>query len=412
MDSIISLLGFPVSFLIVISIVITVHELGHYWVGRGFGAAVESFAIGFGKPIFEVRDRRGTRWRVNWLPLGGFVKFVGEMQAPTDKRDIPPEAVKQDITVIESDKPGEPSIRLIGKPYTELGPLKRLAVSLGGPLANFIFAIFVFAILGVTMGVPKSDQVVITKIESGSAAEEAGFKVGDQFIKANGRVVSTGNDVSRVTMIRSGEPVNYLVLRDGLELQILATPRSRTMANDQLRVKERVGRLGTNLEEVNSTIERLNPVEGISHGLTQTANSLDDTITVLRRLITGKDGLDKLSGPLGILNVADAGTDANMNQEGVAFEQRLWGAALWLIQLSVVLSIGVGFFNLLPIPVLDGGAAVMCIAEAVTGKEVPEKVQRVGLTIGLACLVSFALVITWQDVSRIAEWILNKQPAA
>jgi regulator of sigma E protease len=404
MDFVISLLGSPISFLIVISIVITVHELGHYWVGRSFGAAVESFSIGFGKPIFEARDRRGTRWRVNWLPLGGFVKFVGEMQAPTDKRDIPPEAMKQDITVIEGATPDEPAVKLIGKPYTELGPLKRLAVSLGGPFANFVFAIVVFAAMAVAIGVQKSDGVLITSVVAGSAAEDAGFKAGDQFIKANGRTITNSYEVTRATMLRSGEPVTYRILRDGLELEISAVPRSQTLTNQQLRVKERIGRLGANLEEVNSRTEHLNPIEGIGYGISQTVNSLDDTFTVLRRLITGKDGLDKLSGPLGIFNVADAGTDANMKQEGVAFEARLWGAALWLIQLSALLSIGVGFFNLLPIPVLDGGAAVMCIAEAITGKEVPEKVQRVGLTIGLACLVSFALVITWQDITRLAMW--------
>ncbi|HEY7798830.1 MAG TPA: M50 family metallopeptidase [Hyphomonadaceae bacterium] len=403
MDTVISLLGSPISFLVVISIVITVHELGHYWVGRSFGAAVESFAIGFGKPIFEARDKRGTRWRVNWLPLGGFVKFVGEMQAPTDRRDVPPGTTKHDITEIKGAD-GEETVQLVGKPYTQLGPMKRLAVSLGGPLANFIFAIFVFALLGMAMGVPKSDQVLVDQVVPGSAAEDAGFKVGDQFIRAGGKQVFTGYDVTRATMLNSGEAVTYRILRDGQELEISATPRAETVTNQQLRVKERVGKLGTRLKEVNPHTEHLNPIQGIGYGFSQTANALDATINVMRRLITGKDGLDKLSGPLGIFNVADAGTDANMKQEGVAYDQRLWGAALWLIQLSALLSIGVGFFNLLPIPVLDGGAAVMCVAEAVTGKEVPEKVQRVGLTIGLACLVSFALVITWQDITRLALW--------
>jgi regulator of sigma E protease len=326
------------------------------------------------------------------------------MQAPTDKRDIPPEAVKQDITVIESDKPGVPPVKLAGKPYTELGPLKRLAVSLGGPFANFVFAIFVFAVLGMTMGVQKADQVLISSVVPGSAAEDAGFKAGDQFLKATGRIISSSFDVTRVTMLRSGEPVAYRILRDGLELEISATPRKDTMVNEQLRVKESVGRLGANLKEVNSRTVQLNPIQAIGSGFTQTANALDDTLTVMRRLVTGKEGLDKLSGPVGIFNVADAGTDANMKQEGVSFEKRLWGAALWLIQLSALLSIGVGFFNLLPIPVMDGGAAVMCLAEAVTGREVPEKVQRVGLTFGLVCLVSFALVITWQDITRLALW--------
>jgi regulator of sigma E protease len=331
------------------------------------------------------------------------VKFVGEMQAPTDKREVPVEAGKPDITDIR-DANGETTARLVGKPYTELGPMRRLAVSLGGPFANFVFAIFVFAILGMAMGVPKSDRVLIDSIVPGSAAEEAGLKVGDQFIRAGGKEVLTGYDVTRATMLNAGEPVSYRILRDGLELEIVATPRSTTVTNEQLRVKERVGRLGAGLKEINPHTQHLNPIESVGYGFTQTANALDATVNVMRRLITGKDGLDKLSGPLGIFNVADAGTDANMKQEGVSYEQRLWGAALWLIQLSALLSIGVGFFNLLPIPVLDGGAAVMCVAEAVTGKEVPEKVQRVGLTIGLACLVSFALVITWQDITRLALW--------
>lgn len=129
MDSIFSVLASPLPFIVLISIVITVHELGHYWVGRGFGAAVESFSIGFGRPIFEVRDKRGTRWRVNWLPLGGFVKFVGELQAPTDTREA---------TEVAPVKTGAEPVKLVGKAYTQLGPMKRLAVSLGGPLANFI----------------------------------------------------------------------------------------------------------------------------------------------------------------------------------------------------------------------------------------------------------------------------------
>src|SRR5262245_11365649 len=160
-----------VSFLAVISIVITVHELGHYWVGRWFNAAAESFAVGFGKPIFEVRDKRGTRWRINWLPLGGFVKFVGEIQAPTDTRvpgDKEHAAGTENVAAEKAEaivsaggtpvhtgkKAAEPQqhVVLVGKPYPELGPWKRMAISLGGPFANFIFAIVVFAGIGMFFG--------------------------------------------------------------------------------------------------------------------------------------------------------------------------------------------------------------------------------------------------------------------
>src|SRR5262249_44336147 len=149
-----------------------------------------------------------------------------------------------------------------------------------------------------------------------------------------------------------------------------------------------------------TAMKRLNPIEAVGYGVSETADNISATVTVVRRLVTGKDGLDKLSGPLGIMKIAGAGTNLQMKQEGVSLDKKLIGVAMWLVQLATFLSIGVGFFNLLPIPVLDGGAVVMCGAEALTGREVPEKLQRVGLTIGLACLVSFALVITWQDVFK------------
>jgi regulator of sigma E protease len=128
-------------------------------------------------------------------------------------------------------------------------------------------------------------------------------------------------------------------------------------------------------------------------------------VNVLRRLVTGKDGLDKLSGPIGIFSLADKVTDMHMKQPDIPLERRIGDLLISWIQLAALLSIGVGFFNLLPIPVLDGGAVVMCAAEAVTGREIPEKVQQIGLTVGLVCLVSFALLITWQDLTRSLPWL-------
>ncbi len=400
MDKVFSVLASPLSFIVLISVIITVHELGHYWVGRIFNAAAESFAIGFGKPIFEVRDKRGTRWRLNWLPLGGFVKFVGEIQAPTDTREQRPDTPPGvDITEIEED--GKPPIRLIGKPYTELGPWKRMAVSLGGPFANFIFAIVVFAVMAMGFGVATSKEVLVTGVDAGGPAAAAGFKPGDLVIEAGGKPVVTSNDIERATVLMSGEEVHYTVLRAGQKVDLVATPKSQTDYNEQLKVRENLGRIGLKLAQRDTAIRKLNPIEAIGYGVTSTGDAIESTITVLRRLVTGRDGLDKLSGPLGIFNLADNVTDMHMKQEGVSLDKKLTGLLYSFVNLAALLSIGVGFFNLLPIPVLDGGAVVMCVAEAITGKEVPEKVQQVGLTIGLACLVSFALVITWQDIGRL-----------
>jgi regulator of sigma E protease len=398
MEGIFSILASPLPFIILISIVITVHELGHYWVGRMFGAAVESFSVGFGKPIFEVRDKRGTRWRVNWLPLGGFVKFVGELQAPTDTRE-PIEAAPE--AKAGKTKREEKPVQLIGKSYTALGPMKRLAVSLGGPFANFIFAIAVFAFMGVTLGIAQAKEVIVVGVVADSPAEVAGFKAGDIIVEAGGKVVGAGEDVTRATILSAGEAVTYRVKRDDEFFILQATPKEAVERNEQLKVTEKVGRVGIQLGQRDASIKQLNPVEAVGYGVTSTIDALGATLNVLRRLVTGKDGLDKLSGPVGIFTLADNVTDLHMQQKDVDFWEKLRQVSISLLQLSALLSIGVGFFNLLPIPVLDGGAAVMCLAEAATGKEIPEKVQRVGLTIGLACLVSFALLITWQDISRL-----------
>jgi len=392
MDGIFSILASPLPFILLISIVITVHELGHYWMGRAFGAAVESFSIGFGRSIVEVTDKRGTRWRLNWLPLGGFVKFVGELQAPTDTREPvegapAKEAVKQ--------------VQLVGKPYTALGPFKRLAVSLGGPLANFVFAIVVFAFIGSTFGIAQSKEVSVTGIVSNSVAEAAGFKAGDIIVEAGGRLVVMASDVNRVTELSAGEAVTYRILRDGAPVNLVATPVETEETNPMLQMKQKVGRIGLQLGQRDTQVRQLNPIEAVGYGVASTSDALMTTLNVLRRLVTGKEGLDKLSGPVGIFTLADKVTDVHMQQKNIDYWEKLRQLSYTLLQLAALLSIGVGFFNLLPIPVLDGGAAVMCLAEAAMGKQIPEKVQRVGLTIGLACLVSFALLITWQDIVRL-----------
>lgn len=385
MDNLISTLVWPVAFLLLISVVITVHELGHYSVGRFFGAAVESFSVGFGRPIAEVRDRRGTRWRINWLPLGGFVKFAGEMQAPQDKREAPE---------------GAAALALVGKPYTQISPMKRLAVSLGGPAANFIFAILVYTIWALTFGLPMGGEVRVNQVEAGGPAAAAGFKVGDVMLEAGGNKVETSYDVSKATVLRAGEPVVYKVNRAGAILTLTATPESRTTEDPVYKVTETTGHIGLGMTQSGLHFKRVGPIAALDHGVSTTAETVGTTITVLRRLITGHDGLDKLGGPVRIAGLTSKITDAHINEKGVSLAQRLIGVALDLAQMAALFSIGVGFFNLLPIPVLDGGAAVMCIAEAVTGREIPERVQRVGLTIGLACLISFALVITWNDITR------------
>jgi regulator of sigma E protease len=381
MDVFVWVLKHVPEFIIIISVVITVHELGHYWVGRAFGAAIESFSIGFGRPIFERKDKRGTRWRVNWIPLGGFVKFVGELQAPQDTQEI--------------------IAGPVGKPYTEFGPWKRVAVSLGGPFANFIFAITVFAAMGMTLGVPQARDVFVKAVQIDSPAAAAGFQPGDVIVQAGGRVVKTGEDVTQATQLNAGEQVTYRVKRGEELLTLVATPVEQVDVNNPLRIKQSVGRIGLGLDERDASIRNLNPIEAVGYGFTRTGDALGATVNVLRRLVTGKEGLDKLSGPVGILSLTGSVSELTMGQEGVPMGEKLRQLLINFLQLAALLSIGVGFFNLLPIPVLDGGAVVMALGEAVTGKPIPERIQQAGLTIGLVCLLAFALVITFQDFQKL-----------
>ncbi len=404
MDAIIWVLQYAPVFLILISLVITVHELGHYWVGRLFGAAVESFSIGFGRSIFERRDRRGTRWRLNWIPLGGFVKFVGEVQLAQDINQEIPDTVATEAKAIEAK--GKTAILhdnqvLVGRPYTDLGPWQRIAVSLGGPFANFIFAAFVFAVLAFALGVPQAKEVVIRGVVAGGAAEQAGIKAGDIVLTAGGRTVVTSLDVTSATQLNAGEPVTYKVRRGTEELSIVATPVEQEIVDPALKTRQKIGRIGLELTERETSIRRLNPIEAIGHGVSRTGEAIGQTFNVLRRLVTGKEGIDKLSGPVGILHLTGGVTEMTMNQQGVDLGQKISDLMWILLQLAALLSVGVGFFNLLPIPVLDGGAVVMTLAEAATGKPLPDKVQNVGLTIGLVCLAAFALVVTLQDSLRL-----------
>lgn len=395
LEKLISVLASPIPYIVIISVVITVHELGHYIVGRFFGAAVESFSLGFGKPIIERTDKRGTRWRLNWLPIGGFVKFAGELQTPQDEKEDP-----------EEHSSAEPQVEfrtLAGEPYGALNPWKRLAVSLGGPAANLIFAVLVFAGFAMLMGVPQSSEVRVSGVREGGPAQIAGFLPGDVMLKAAGRDVASTDDVQRATMLSAGEPVSFVVRREGEELQIVTTPEEVSERNEALKVTSKVGRIGLVVAAVDLEIRKLGPIEATGYGVNSVVKAVGDTMNVLRRLVTRFQDFDKLNGPFGIFYITDNVTDYQMQQTDRDLGDRITGVLIWLINISALLSIGVAIFNLLPIPVLDGGAAVLCIAEGVTGKEIPEAVHRIGLTIGLACLVSFALVVTWYDVARWLE---------
>ena len=358
-------------------IVVIVHELGHYLAGRWFGAAVESFSVGFGKPLLQRTDSKGTRWRINWIPLGGFVKFVGESQLAGDV--------------------GKTEQGPVGKPYPQLGVGQRSIVSLAGPFANFVLSSLIFALLLGVHGRPNM-EVGISSVVEGGAAEAAGFQPGDIVTSVNGKPVHNTSEVVIAITLNPNEAMDFVVVRDGVEQSLVVTPRESVSENDfGQRVPQ--AHIGVGISQISiGETTRYNPLEALGQGVIETGVTIDRTVTMLKRIVTGKMSMHTMTGPVGIGDISRRAVNQVMSADQLTRGQKL--QALFWMQISIcaAISVGVGFFNLLPLPVLDGGHIVFNAYEALTGKVMPEKVQEVALTFGLILLLGMVVVITWGDI--------------
>lgn len=361
-----------------LGVVVIIHELGHYWMGRWYGAAVESFSIGFGKPIFETKDKHGTRWRVNWIPLGGFVKFVGESQLAGDVGKI-------------EDGP-------IGKPYPQLGVGARSLVALAGPAANFVLAVLLFAAFFAFRGIETYD-VYAFDVADGYPAAEAGIEAGDVIQTIDGKSIQSISDLVIITSLSSGRELEFGVLRGSESLTINVTPRRETREN-QLGQKVPQGTIGIRPAPVMESLEykKYGPISAIGRGVVETKVKVEQTVYMLGRIVTGKEPLGLMSGPVAIGDAGRRIVNQTMGAESVPLSTRLSALGWSTLQLCALISIGIGFFNLLPLPVLDGGHLVFNAYEFVTGKVMPEKVQEVALMAGLGLLLTMFVFITWGDV--------------
>ena len=358
-------------------IVVIVHEYGHYIVGRWFGAAVESFSVGFGKPIFERTDKHGTRWRVNWIPLGGFVKFVGESQ------------MAGDVGKIEQGP--------IGKAYPKLGVGQRSLVSLAGPFANFILSTLIFALIIGVHGRPNM-KIGIGDVSPDGAAAVAGMQAGDVILSVNGKTVSDASEVLIEIILNPNEPMNFVVQRGEAEQTLVVTPEEVIRENDfGQRVPQAT--IGVSIGVV-SYGEHItyNPIEAVGQGVIETGATIDRTVTMLTRIVTGKMSMHAMTGPVGIGDISRRAVNQVWSQEQATTGQKLELLFWMLASICAAISVGVGFFNLLPLPVLDGGHLVFNAYEAIAGREMPQKVQEVALTFGLILLLGMVVVITWGDI--------------
>ncbi|MES2033018.1 MAG: RIP metalloprotease [Pseudomonadota bacterium] len=387
------LVSWILPFLFVLTLVVTVHELGHFWMARAFGTVIESFSIGFGKAIFKWRDKHDVEWRIGWMPLGGYVRFAGDDNAASTVPD------QNDLADMKAKILEHNDASAISKFYHFKPVWQRAAIAAAGPAANFVLAVLLFAVLAGIFGETRTTPRV-TQVMAGKAAAEAGFLPGDIILKADDRKIVDFREVQTYTALRANVPIVFLVERGGREIELTATPRLIEMT-DPTGGRQRIGQLGMASQPTSADIVRVryNPIEAIGAGAARTWDVLDTTLYYLGRIVTGKAPADQLGSFIGIAKASDS--VAKQGAEGAP--NAAWGvlgAFVALLSLSAVLSVSVGFLNLLPIPVLDGGHLLFYAYEAVARRPLAASVQAVGYRLGLALLLGFMLFAVWNDLQR------------
>lgn len=369
-----------VPFIAVLTIVVFFHELGHFLVGRWCGIKVDAFSIGFGPELFAFVDRKGTRWRVAALPLGGYVKFHGDANG----------ASMTDDAAIDAMPAPERAVTFAAQPIW-----KRAATVAAGPIANFILAIVIFSGVFYTFGravlMPRVDNVA-----AGSAAEAAGFKPGDLVLEIDGRKIETFNELQRIVTISPDKTLTFLVDRDGKGVRLEATPRLKEVTTPI--GKTRVGQLGVLAGGKQSDWRTESYSVGKSVGLAvhETWFVIRQTAGYLGGLAIGRESPDQLSGPAGLAQVS-----GEMAGLGISA----------LLNLVAILSISIGLLNLAPIPLLDGGHLLFYGIEALRGRALNERAQEIGFRIGIAVVGGLMVLATYNDIARLGppflKWILR-----
>lgn len=357
------------SFALVIGLLVFVHELGHYLAGRIFGVRADVFSIGFGREIFGWTDKRGTRWKISTLPLGGYVKFAGDANA--------------------ASMPDAAWLSLPAEERAKTFPAKKLwqkaIIILAGPFANFLFAILVFAGFFMAYGVPRTPPVV-AQVLPGSAAERSGLTPGDKILTIGDEEIAQFEDVVNYVRLHPGETVKLRFERNGDVEQVEATFDVEEQT-DRFGNEYRIGRLGIAPGEQVIVQEPLGVA--LATSVSHVGRMVSMMIEALEQVITGRRPIEELGGPIKIAQFA--GQSASLGWEP-------------LIEFMAFISINLGFINLLPVPMLDGGHLLFYAIEAVWRRPVKPRAQELAFISGFALLVSLMLLVTLNDLASLGVW--------
>ncbi|MEC9347884.1 MAG: RIP metalloprotease RseP [Pseudomonadota bacterium] len=358
------LIEYVIPFLAVLTVLVFVHEMGHYLVARWCGVSVEVFSVGFGREIWGRNDRHGTRWRLSLFPVGGYVKFRGDVGA----------ASTPDVEANRTDTdPGNFHSKSLGQ---------RAAVVAAGPIANFLLAIAIFWMLFVSFGQPFTTARV-SEVVADSPAAEAGMQPGDLIVSAGGSSIDSFEDLRRVVALNLDSPMEVLIERDGRELSLQVQPRVVELT-DRFGNTSRVGQLG--VRSVEGSWRELGPVGALTEAVRQTWIVVTSSLEAIGDMIAGARPLDELRGPAGIAQMS--GQAASV---GIAS----------LVSFAAFLSISLGLINLFPIPMLDGGHLLFYAVEAVRGRPLGAATQELGYKIGLAMVLALMVLATTNDILHL-----------
>ncbi|MGN6374948.1 MAG: M50 family metallopeptidase [Sphingomonas sp.] len=357
------------AFVLVIGPLVFVHEFGHYFAGRVFGVKAEAFSIGFGREIFGFSDRRGTRWKFGWLPFGGYVRFAGDMNPA-----------------------GQPDAAWLSLPAAERAqtfqakPLwQRAIIVAAGPFTNFIVAIAILSAFAYAYGDVRTPAVV-GSVMPASAAQQAGLKTGDEITSIGGRSVDTFDGLARYVLLRPGERVVIGLMRDGHPLAIDAR-LGKVEVQDGLGNKTAIGQLGVGAPA--PVVTKVSLADAPLVGLRRTGALVRMMTDTIGQVVSGRRSIKDFHGPVGTAQIAG--------------EQISLGLDAFVALIAVV-SINLGFINLLPVPMLDGGHLFFYAVEAIRRRPLQAEAQEWAFRGGLAALLALILIVTFNDLASFGLW--------
>ncbi len=366
-----NILSYLLPFLFVLTVVVFIHELGHFLVARWCGVAVKVFSIGFGPEIFGFYDRHGTRWRVSWIPLGGYVKFIDDENVASASGRKAFEALPEE----------ERKRSFQGKTLAQ-----RAAIVAAGPIANFVLAIVIFTAIFSVFG----ERITAAKVDAvnpGSAAERAGFKAGDRVLSIDGSEINNFAAMQRIVAMSPEQSMHFVVDRGGANVDITATPERKEIT-DRFGNTMRIGLLGIqrSASPDDWTLERHNPATALVMAVKECYFVVSRSLGYLYDVVIGRESADQLGGPIRIAQVSGQVATAGF---------------VALLNLAAIISVSIGLINLFPIPMLDGGHLLFYGIEAVRGRPLSESTQEMSFRIGLAFVLMLMIFATWNDLIHL-----------